>query len=175
MVFVRNAWGPGGFAGPADRFALRFADGHSKPLNAGWQYARIDDSVGQPPNAPWEGSSGVSTIYNAMVAPLGPIGLKGVAWYQGEADVGQPGYDHGSPPGSAIGEPSPRSGPAVRDRRAGRLGQPVARPVESGWASLIDEQRRAAGRDRHAALASATTSAKRRTSIPPTSRRSAAA
>jgi sialate O-acetylesterase len=156
MVFVRNAWGPGGLAGPADRFALRFADGHSKPLNAGWQYARIDDSVGQPPNAPWEGSSGVSTIYNAMVAPLGPIGLKGVAWYQGEADVGQPGYDQRLAAwiGNWRTQFRDPALPFVIVGLAG-WGKPVARPVESGWAALIDEQRLAVSRDRHAALASA--------------------
>ena len=93
MVFVFNGWGMGGVAGPADKFALTFADGHSKPLASGWEYSRIAAAVTDAPVAPWDGPSGVATIYNAMVAPLGQLGLKGVAWYQGEADVGQPGYD----------------------------------------------------------------------------------
>ena len=61
---------------------------------SGWEYSRIADLVGEPPVFAWVGSSGVSTIYNAMVAPLGSLPMKGVAWYQGEADVGQPGYDN---------------------------------------------------------------------------------
>ena len=28
-----------------------------------------------------------SIVYNAMIAPLAPLGLKGVIWYQGEADI----------------------------------------------------------------------------------------
>ncbi|MEO7277597.1 MAG: sialate O-acetylesterase [Sphingomicrobium sp.] len=156
MLFVRNAWGPGGITGPADQFALRFADGHSKPLVSGWQYARIDDSVGQPPNAPWDGSSGVSTIYNAMVAPLGPIGLKGVAWYQGEADVGQPGYDRrlAAWMGNWRSQFRDPSLPFLIVGLAG-WGTPVSHPVESGWAALINEQRLAVGRDSRAELASA--------------------
>jgi sialate O-acetylesterase len=156
MVFARNVWGQGGFKGPADQFALKFADGHSKPLTSGWEYSRIADAVGQPPVAPWMGSSGVSTIYNAMVAPLEPLQLKGVAWYQGEADVGQPGYDR-------------RLAAWMRNWRTqfkdpqlpflivglAGWGKPVSHPVESGWAALINEQRLAAERDRHAALASA--------------------
>jgi sialate O-acetylesterase len=156
MIFARNVWGQGGFKGPADQFALKFADGHSKPLTSGWEYSRIADAVGQPPVAPWMGSSGVSTIYNAMVAPLEPLQLKGVTWYQGEADVGQPGYDR-------------RLAAWMRNWRTqfkdpqlpflivglAGWGKPVSHPVESGWAALINEQRLAAERDPHAALASA--------------------
>jgi sialate O-acetylesterase len=156
MVFARNVWGQGGFKGPADRFALTFADGHSQPLTSGWEYSKIADAVGQPPVAPWVGSSGVSTIYNAMVAPLGALGLKGVAWYQGEADVGQPGYDRRLAAWMANWRAQ------FRDARLPFLivglagwGKPVSQPVESGWAALIDEQRRGVERDPAAALASA--------------------
>ena len=156
MVFARNVWGQGGFKGPADEFALTFADGHSKPLTSGWEYSRIADAVGQPPVAPWMGSSGVSTIYNAMVAPLGPLQLKGVAWYQGEADVGQLGYDR------RLAAWMRNWRTQFRDPQLPFLivglagwGKPVSHPVESGWAALIDEQRLAVERDPHAALASA--------------------
>ena len=30
-------------------------------------------------------------LFNSMIAPLGGLGLKGVAWYQGESDSGDPG------------------------------------------------------------------------------------
>src|SRR3954470_8341810 len=156
LVYARNAWGRGGLAGPAEEFALKFADGHSKPLASGWEYSRIADAVADPPFPPWDGSSGVSTIYNAMVAPLGPLGIKGVAWYQGEADVGQAGYDK-------------RLAAWVRNWRLlfddPRLpflivglagwGKPVSHPAESGWAATINEQRLGAELDSRAALASA--------------------
>jgi sialate O-acetylesterase len=156
LVYARDFWGPGGLAGPPDAFKLTFADGRAKSLADGWQYARIADSVGQPQVPPWDGSSGVSTIYNAMVAPLGPIGLKGVAWYQGEADVGQPGYD------KRLAAWMTNWRTQFRDPDLDFLivglagwGKPASAPTESGWAALIDEQRLATTRDPHAALASA--------------------
>jgi sialate O-acetylesterase len=156
LVYARNVWGQGGFKGPVDQFALTFSDGHSKPLASGWQYSKIADRVGQPPAAPWEGSSGVSTIYDAMVAPLGALGLKGVAWYQGESDVGQKGYD------LRLGAWIANWRAQFRDPQLAFLivglagwGSRVSSPVESGWAALINEQRLAVERDRNAALVSA--------------------
>ena len=156
IVFARNVWGQGGLAGPAERFALVFADGHSRPLETGWQYSRIDDSVGQPPVSPWEGSSGISTIYNAMVAPLGALGIRGVAWYQGETDVGQIGYDRRL---SALtsnwrAQFEDPDLPFLVVGLAG-FGRPVSHPVESGWAAIINEQRLGVERDPRSALVSA--------------------
>lgn len=156
MVFARNVWGQGGFKGPANLFALTFADGHSKPLSSGWEYSKIADSVGQPPLAPWVSSSGVSTIYNAMFAPLGSLPVKGVAWYQGETDVGQPGYD------SRLAALMRNWRAQFRDPQLPFLivglagwGKRASHPVESGWAALVNEQRQAVERDPRAALVSA--------------------
>lgn len=156
LVLARNNWGPGGVAGPAERFFLKFADGHTKSLANGWEYSRVADTVTEPPVPPWDGPSGVSTIYNAMISPLGPLGLKGVAWYQGEADVGQPGYDRRLAAWTA----SWRS--QFRDTQlpfliVGLAGwqNATSRPIESGWAALINEQRLAVQRDPRMALASA--------------------
>jgi sialate O-acetylesterase len=156
VVYARNYWGPGGFKGPADQFALTLKDGTSKPLGDGWQYARVPDSIGGPPAAPWGSSSGVSTIYNAMVAPLGPTRFTGVAWYQGEADVGQPGYDKRLAAWmgnwrNQFGDPKL---PFFIVGLAG-WGAVSAKPTESGWASLINEQRVAGTRDPRTALISA--------------------
>jgi sialate O-acetylesterase len=156
VVYARNYWGPGGFKGPADQFALTLKDGTSKPLGDGWQYARVPDSIGGPPAAPWGSSSGVSTIYNAMVAPLGPTRFTGVAWYQGEADVGQPGYDKRLAAWmgnwrNQFGDPKL---PFFIVGLAG-WGAVSAKPTESGWASLINEQRVAVTRDPRTALISA--------------------
>lgn len=156
VIFVRNVWGSGGLAGPASQFSLTFGDGHSKPLGTGWQYSRIADNVGDPQTPPWSNSSGISTIYNAMVAPLGPLGVKGVAWYQGEADVGKAGYDQ------RLAAWMSNWRGQFRDPNLAFLivglagwGKPVSRPVESGWAALINEQRLAVARDPRTALASA--------------------
>ena len=156
MVFARNNWGPGGVAGPADKFFVRFADGHTRPLGEGWEYSRIADAVVDPPVAPWDGPSGVGTIYNAMVAPLGPLGVKGVAWYQGEADVGQPGYDKRLAAWTSNWRTQFRD-PQLPFLIVGLAGfqKPTSHPVDSGWAALINEQRLAVQRDPRMALASA--------------------
>ena len=93
MVYIRDFGGPGGFAGPPDAFKLAFAGGTVEPLSTGWEYSMIaNPAVSQPPVPPLTGLAGVSTIYNAMIAPLGRLPITGVAWYQGEADIGTAGY-----------------------------------------------------------------------------------
>jgi sialate O-acetylesterase len=91
-----------------------------------------------------------------MVAPLGALGIRGVAWYQGEADVGQPGYDRRLAAWMANWRTQFRDPqlPILIVGLAG-WGKPVSHPVESGWAGLIDEQRLATMRDARSALASA--------------------
>jgi sialate O-acetylesterase len=41
-----------------------------------------------PPEKPL-GQGGASTLYNGMLAPVVPYGMKGVIWYQGESNAGQ--------------------------------------------------------------------------------------
>ena len=156
LVLARNNWGPGGVAGPADKFFLKFADSHIKSLANGWEYSRVVDTVTEPPVPPWDGPSGVSTIYNAMISPLGPLGTKGVAWYQGEADVGQPGYDRRLA-GMAANWRSQFRDPQLPFLIVGLAGwqHAASHPIESGWAALINEQRRATQQDPRMALASA--------------------
>ena len=91
-----------------------------------------------------------------MIAPLGPLGLKGVAWYQGEADVGQPGYDRRLAAWTANWRAQFRD-PQLPFLIVGLAGwrKPASHPVESDWAALINEQRLAVERDRNMALASA--------------------
>jgi len=153
LVNIFDGSGAGGFAGPAERFHLTFADGAVKPLGEGWQYsvAHVTDS---PPRAPWDEAMGLSFIYNGMIAPLGDYGLSGVAWYQGEADVGLPG-SYADRLGAMM---------ATWRRQFGRPDLPflivslanfgpfATHPVESGWAALREQQRLAVMRDPHAAL-----------------------
>lgn len=156
MIFVRDNGGPGGFAGPADEVKLALAGGDVLALPGGWQYSVVDHRIGGPPAPPWTGVASVSKIYNAMIAPFGPIGLKGVAWYQGEADVGVPGYDRRLAAWMADWRAQFRDPqlPFLIVGLAG-WGKVTSKPVESGWAALINEQRLGVQRDRRAALVSA--------------------
>jgi sialate O-acetylesterase len=156
VMYVRDNGGPGGFAGPADKVKLALAGGETIPLPSEWQYTVIDSRIGSPPTPPWTGVASVSKIYNAMIAPLGALGLTGVAWYQGEADVGVSGYDRRLAAWMADWRKQFRDPklPFLIVGLAG-WGKMSSTPVESGWAALINEQRAAAQRDDRAALISA--------------------
>ena len=148
VVLVGDSWGNGGFQGPADALKLSFADGSDIPIGDGWSYAIATTQAGGAPRPPWDQIAGLGLIHNAMVAPLGPIRLDGVAWYQGEADVGMPGYDARL---AALidgwrGQFDRTDLPFLVVGLA-NFGDPVTKPSESGWAMLRDEQRRAADAD----------------------------
>ena len=156
ILYVRNAYGPGGFVGPADKVNLDLANGRSIPLPDQWQVSKISQRIAAAPTPPWSGVASVSKIYNAMIAPFGTLGLKGVAWYQGEADVGVPGYDRRL---AAFMQDWRRQ---FRDPQLPFLivglagwGKPASKPIESGWAQLINEQRLAVTNNRRSALVSA--------------------
>lgn len=157
LVNIGDSWGAGGFQGPADKLKLTFSDGTMLPLADGWNYAVVPPQLGSPPRAPWDTHAGLGTIYNAMIAPLGPVGLAGVAWYQGESDVGVPGYDRRLAALMSSWRRQFRNPelPFLVVTLAG-FGKPTSVPVDSGWAALIDEQRRAVAADPKAALVVAT-------------------
>jgi len=155
VVNVHDFWGNGGIYGPASERALLLADGTRVPL-VGWNYQVAPKGLGEPPHAPWESLSGVSVLYNAMIAPLGKYGLRGVAWYQGEANAG---LDDARKYQALLAAwmadwrrqfDAPLPFLIVQLANYGKL---VETPVDSGWAQLRDAQRRAVAADGNAALA----------------------
>jgi sialate O-acetylesterase len=153
LVNLFDAYGYGGFAGPADKLRLVFADGSSKPLG-GWRYAVAPADVGDPPRPPWDAAAGLSLIHNGMIAPLAPFGLKGVAWYQGEADAGAPAGYAEKLAAMLAGwrrEFGAADLPFLIVSLA-NFGAPSLAPGESGWADIREAQRRAVERDRRSAL-----------------------
>lgn len=152
VINVLDTYREGGMSAPASAYRLVFLDGSSASLDH-WQY-RVADEGPSPPNAPWQSAGGVSTLYNGMIAPLGPYGLRGALWYQGESNTGEP----------------EAYGPLLEHLRAGwraRFGKDLpllivqlagygaapTRPGESGWAGVREAQRRVAEADRHTGLA----------------------
>ncbi len=161
LVAVRaiDTSGGGGAWGPAAQKGLKLDDGSFVPLGATWRY-KISTTIAQsglPPTAPWVGTSGLSTLRNGMIAPLIPYGLKGFAWYQGEANVAEP---------AAYARLLPA---LVADWRRwfeapdapflvvqlADFGPRQTQPAESGWAGVRDVQRRVAAADPKVGLASA--------------------
>ena len=155
VVNVLDTYSGGGLIGPEELRALRFGDGTKVPLTTGWTYKVAQASAGWPPRAPWEAIAGLSTLYNAMIAPLGPYGLRGIAWYQGESDAStERGYAR-------------KLGSLMLDWRKqfrnpelaflvaqlANWGPPNSAPQESGTATTRDEQRLAVAANPNAGLA----------------------
>jgi sialate O-acetylesterase len=154
VVNAYDTGGAGGFSGPAERLRLAFADGTAKPLASGWEYSVVEEDPGLPPRAVWDFPLGFTWIHNAMIAPLRDYGLTGVAWYQGEADVGM------------RGSYADRLGEMMRGWRRqfrnpelpllivslANFGSPQLAPTANSWAALRDQQRLAAARDPRAEL-----------------------
>jgi sialate O-acetylesterase len=153
VVNVDDFWGNGGLYGPAAKRAVLLADGTRIPLT-GWQYQAAPNLW--PPHAPWESLSGVNVLYNAMIAPLRNYGLRGVVWYQGEANSG---LDDARKYQALL------QGMFIDWRRQFEASLPFLvvqlanygaladSNVDSGWARLRDAQRRAVAADGNAALA----------------------
>ncbi|HYE27815.1 MAG TPA: sialate O-acetylesterase [Allosphingosinicella sp.] len=154
LVNLYDAYGAGGFQGPAEVLKLGFAGGGARALGEGWEYAVAPSGLGEPPRPPWDAAAGLSLIHNGMIAPLGPFGFRGVAWYQGETDGGMPaGYAE-----------KLRAMMAGWRRQFGapelpflivslaNFGPPALVPRASGWAEIREAQRQVTMGDEHAGL-----------------------
>jgi sialate O-acetylesterase len=155
LVNIFDAYGYGGFSGPGEKLRLDFAGGGSKPLGEGWDYALAPAGLGDPPRPPWDAAAGLSLIHNGMIAPLAPYGLKGVAWYQGEADAGMTaGY--AAKLGAMMAGWRREFGAAEIPFlivSLANFGAPAAAPAASGWAEIREAQRQAVAKDGRAAVA----------------------
>lgn len=90
-VRVSDFGGEGGIHGKAEELYVE-ADGKRICLAGDWKY-RIGLSLKRFPPAPVspiQSSSYPTVLFNAMVKPWTAFPIKGVIWYQGEANVGRP-------------------------------------------------------------------------------------
>lgn len=154
-IVVIDTGGGGGLWGDTSR-TLTLADGTVVKLKD-WQFARGDaiTASGPPPEVPWLGGSGRTTLYNGMIAPLDGFPVKGFAWYQGEANVADArGYAQLMP--LLISDWRKRFGaePFVMVQLAG-FGPLASQPVDDPWAQLREVQRRVTDGDPKVGLASA--------------------
>ncbi len=155
LIAANNMWDTGGFfAGPERLFYQPGPDGAPIPLGADWEYS-ISAIKDMPPRAPWDANAGLGVMHNAMIAPLGPMKLAGVAWYQGEADVGQPDYDVKLR--ELFAGWRRQFGPQTKMLvvQLADFGARVVKPVDSAWARLRHEQMKAVQSDSNAALVTA--------------------
>ncbi len=154
VVNVLDTYATGGLVGPAQQRAIHLADGSSVLLDNEWQYQMPSADVGEVPRPPWDPVRGLGALYNGMIAPLGDLSIRGVAWYQGEADTTQ---------GARYQDSLTRFMADWRGRfgaqtpflivQLANYGAPPTAPVESGWAEVREAQRLAVANDAHAGLA----------------------
>jgi sialate O-acetylesterase len=87
-VRVLDTGGLGGINGRDARVDLRAQSGEVVPLSGKWR-AHTANAMSSLPKAPYTPSRDPiqpTSLYNGMIAPLVPYRLRGVLWYQGEAN-----------------------------------------------------------------------------------------
>ncbi|AYV44974.1 9-O-acetylesterase [Caulobacter flavus] len=152
VVSALDTYANGGMYGETAR-ALVLADGTRIPLTA-WRYQVEPKTTGEPPRAPWDTLSGVSTLYNGMLAPMGPYAFKGFAWYQGESNTGR-AQTYQALLHELVGERRVGQAPDMPALvvQLANYGKPQLAPEDSGWPQVREAQRLAVARDGRAALA----------------------
>jgi sialate O-acetylesterase len=89
-VRVLDTGGGGGIYGAPNQLSLA-AGGTTIPLSGAWTYragallARLTPAPINPDNNP----NIATVLYNGMIAPVIPYGIKGAIWYQGESNAGR--------------------------------------------------------------------------------------
>ena len=90
-VRVLDTGGAGGLTSPADAIALTLADGTRLPLAGAWR-GHVGTALSGRTPFPTDASNNPNvptSLYNGMIAPLLPLGVKGAIWYQGENNAGR--------------------------------------------------------------------------------------
>ena len=86
-VRVIDTGGGGGLHGESDSIYVA-RGGRRVSLAGDWQY-RIGVDPSDLPEPPLPPQHRVTTLFNAMVAPIVPVSMRGVIWYQGESNAGR--------------------------------------------------------------------------------------
>jgi sialate O-acetylesterase len=154
VVNVSSSCCAAGMYGPPEHMMLKLAGGEALPLGGQWRYQFVPESVGFPPRAPWESVGGLTSIYNAMIAPLGSYGLRGVLWYQGESNV-EDAAQYQALLSALMGDWRRQFSADLPYLivELPNFGATPVTPGASGWANLREAQRRAVQNDARAALA----------------------
>ncbi|MCA9052224.1 MAG: hypothetical protein KDA75_00230 [Planctomycetaceae bacterium] len=162
-VRVLDTGGGGGIYGPAEqmRLVVPVQEGVAQevviPLNGDWQY-RASTAVGSLSPAPQRVGNNpnvVTVLYNGMIAPLVPYGVKGAVWYQGESNAGRAMQYRTLLP-TLVGDWRSRFSPDDFSFHVVQLAnfmEVQKDPVQSGWAELREAQALTAKNDPKVGLA----------------------
>ena len=143
-VRVFDSGGGGGFSSSSLRLSL--AGGPALSLPNAWKYRaeRIAKPEGPAPAAPMGPGNpwAPGSLYNGMIAPLIPYGIKGAIWYQGESNAGR-AYQYRELFPTMIEDWRQRWGQGKFPFYFVQLANYMARypdPTESAWAELREAQ-----------------------------------
>lgn len=153
-VRALDTGGGGGMWGTETR-TIKLGGQGSAPITGGWQFRRgaALAQSGPPPYVPWIGGSGLSNLFNGMIAPIGRFPLSGIAWYQGESNVSDAaGYKALLKALMADWRTRFHTKPFLVVQLA-NYGPLKPGPVESVWAAMRDAQRDVVAADPDAGLA----------------------
>lgn len=153
VVNVLNSYGAGGMLGDPSQRALLAGNGERLSLDP-WRYRKAREDLGSPPRTPWQSVGGLSTLHNAMVAPLRDYSLRGAVWYQGESDTGSP-EDYRKKLDALMAQWRRQftSDLPVLVVQLANYGTVPTAPTASNWAQLREAQRLATTNDPNAGLA----------------------
>ncbi len=107
--------------------------------------AVVDSNKLKHPSIPWMAQKRPSALFNGMIAPLVPYGIKGVIWYQGEGNAEKPRqYDTLFPAliTNWRNEWQQLNLPFLLVQLPG-FKQPQQQPVEEGWPFIRESQAKA--------------------------------
>lgn len=154
VVNANSNYGSRGMLAGGKPRALYFSDGTSVALLGPWQYQVVPVAVGYPQRTPWESVGGLTTLYNAMIVPLGHFGFKAALWYQGESNTGEASTYQGLLTGlMADWRRQLGAGLPFLVVQLPNYGPLSSQPAESDWAQLREAQKQAVANDPHAGLA----------------------
>ena len=153
VVNALSTYGVGGLLNGGPDRALHLPNGDTIPLTGTWHYRVVPKKLGNPPRAPWESVGGLTTLYNAMIAPLGPYTLRGALWYQGESNASE-NQTYQSLLNGMMTDWRRQFGPDLPFLivQLPNFGPFASAPGESDWAGLREAQRLAVKSDPHAGL-----------------------
>jgi sialate O-acetylesterase len=154
-IAALDTYATGGMLGATSQRTITLANGTVIPLTGEWKYEVAPTGIGPVPRAPWESTGGVTTIYNAMAAPLTPYTLRGVAWYQGESNTEMAARYEKLLAAWMADWRKQFDAPELPFLivQLANYGGPPTHPAESDWAQLREAQRAAVANDKHAGLA----------------------
>jgi sialate O-acetylesterase len=145
------SWKNCGLSGPAQTRFIALADGGRVMLDQPWRYKPVETLIA--PQLPWGPMHGVGLQYNGMIAPIGPYGLKGAIWYQGESNL-YFARDYQKTVSAMMADWRKQFGPALPFLivQIPQYGPAPTQPGESLWSDVREAQRRIAEADAKAAL-----------------------